>query len=151
MRCAWEDLRNLTYFRPKFWRDVGFVRELWAKAHEGYETLRREEKSLSALISKGSYDRFTEGFITGSLMRIINAWSRVKVCGYSFQDLYFKSLDLTPREVFIYMQYREAAFMIFRTCCEIIFNMQLANGHITQSEWGERTHDIKRQERFLGC
>lgn len=150
MRYTWRNLRNLTYWRPQFWKDIKFNQHLWKRVYEGYATLLKEERSLAFLIVNHGYDEFTTESAFKTLSRVENAWGRLVVAGYSFQNIEFKSLQLTPKETMIYMEYRQAAYTVFYKCCEMLFTAQVTAGQITMSKREEGMEKIREQECLKG-
>lgn len=150
MPYTWRNLRALAYWRPQYWRDVKFNKHLWEMVHEGYATLIKEERNLASLISNHGHDEFTAEKAFKTLVRVENAWGRIVVSGYSFQNIEFKSLQLSPKEVMIYMEYRKAAYIVFYRCCEMLFTAQVAAGQIAMSKWEEGMRITREQEYLKG-
>lgn len=146
MRHTWRRLCCLTYWRPRYWKDIKFNRYLWRDVREGYANLLQEERNLESFLSRHTGDEFTMERASKTISNVTNAWIRVKVSGYSFQDIEHKSLELTPKELAIYTEYREAAYKVFHRCCEMIFNAQIVAGQITPLEWAESMQTVRNCE-----
>ena len=140
----------MTFWRRQYWKDIKFNKLLWRRVYKSYTDLLREEEYLSSHISGKSGYTLTPDMVTRALSRATDAWINVKVSGYSFQNVEFKSLELTPQGTLLYVAYREAAFKIFYKCCKIVYDARVAAGLLTLDKWEECMQGVKEQERLAG-
>ena len=119
------NVRSLIYWGPQYWKDIKFKRYLWKRVHEGYTSLLKQERDIEYVISRRGDAAFTEEEAINTITRVITAWVKLKVPGHSFQEIEFKSLELTPLETQIYYGYRETGYKVFSRCCEMVYNTRL--------------------------
>ena len=144
------NVRSLICWGPQYWKDIKFKRYLWKRVHEGYSSLLRQKRDIEYVISKYGSDAFTEEEAVRAVSKATDAWVKVKVPGHSFQNIEFKSLELTPREIQIYYEYREVGYNVFYRCCEIVYSTRLSANQISLEKWQEYMEGVREQEAVLG-
>ena len=141
----------MTFWRRQYWKDIKFNKLLWRRVYKKAIPIYFARRNISRLIFQGNRSyTLTPDMVTRALSRATDAWINVKVSGYSFQNVEFKSLELTPQGTLLYVAYREAAFKIFYKCCKIVYDARVAAGLLKLDKWEECMQGVKEQERLAG-
>ena len=147
MSHPWTNVCSIFYWRPRFWKDIMFHRDLWWHIHEYYDMIVREEKILKSILSRDVYDEYTMNRVTRVHGRITSAWHSVKICGNALREMKTKSkhIQITPLEFSISSGYRSAAYKVFRECRELFLDAEVRTGRLSLIEREECIEYVRKQ------